>query len=268
MQNGTNRNGNGVHADAAVIDGHDLLWDGLPPAVTKALAQPLDPALVSQRRGRGNRTFAYLEGHVAIDQANRIFGYGGWGHELVGDVALREVESLDPKTGEVTRAYAYSAVVRVTVPGAPPRTDVGFHPVTEETAEGHDTAIKGAVTDGMKRGLRTYGQQFGNGLYGDQASAGNLSQPERVPVKADGRPGHARANGGKQPGQADRIEESRVRAMRAELIELGARQGFDEAAVRVAVKRQTGVDLDDLPASKLTTLVERAARKAHEAQAA
>ncbi len=33
--------------------------------------------------------------------------------------------------------------------------------------EAHEHAEKGAVTDAMKRALRTYGAQFGNGLYGD-----------------------------------------------------------------------------------------------------
>ena len=47
------RNGNGAHNDPAIIDGHELLWDGLPPAVTNALGQPIDPALVSQRKGPG-----------------------------------------------------------------------------------------------------------------------------------------------------------------------------------------------------------------------
>ena len=78
------RNGNGAHGDPAVIDGNELLWDGLSPAVTQALSQPIDSALVSQRKGRGGKFFDYLEGHVVIDQANRIFGYGGWGYELVG----------------------------------------------------------------------------------------------------------------------------------------------------------------------------------------
>ena len=78
------RNGNGAHNDPAIIGGHELLWDGLPPAVTNALGQPIDPALVSQRKGRGGRVFDYLEGHAVIDQANRIFGYGGWGYELLG----------------------------------------------------------------------------------------------------------------------------------------------------------------------------------------
>ena len=47
------RNGNGHKPDAPIVSEHDLLWDGLSPAVTQALGQPLEPALVSQRKGRG-----------------------------------------------------------------------------------------------------------------------------------------------------------------------------------------------------------------------
>ena len=160
-----NPNGHDAALDATH---HELLWDGLPPAVTNALGQPLDPALVSQRKGRAGRTYDYLEGHAVIDQANRIFGFGGWGYEVVGDVTLRQIENVDTKTGEVKTTSFYSAPVRVTVPGAPPRTDIGFNAVAEDNADGHETAIKGAVTDGMKRALRSFGVQFGNGFYGDQ----------------------------------------------------------------------------------------------------
>ena len=55
--------------------------------------------------------------------------------------------------------------MRVTVPGAPSRTDVGFQAVTDESAEGHETAFKGAVTDALKRVLGSFGDRFGNGLY-------------------------------------------------------------------------------------------------------
>ena len=128
MQNGTHRNGssNGVNKNAATVNGHDpasstgheLLWDGLSPAVTDALGQPLDPGIVSRRKGRAGRTYSYLEGHVAISEANKVFGFGGWGYDLVGDVTLRQIETVDPKTGEVGRVHVYSAPVRVTVPGA------------------------------------------------------------------------------------------------------------------------------------------------------
>ena len=159
-----------------------LHWDALAPRVTEALAQPLDPQLVSQRKGRGGRKFDYIEGHTAIDQANRIFGFGGWGYELVGDVTLRQIEQTDSRTGEVTSTAAYSAVVRVTVPGAPSRTDVGFQPVTDDSPEGHETAFKGAVTDALKRALRSFGDRFGNGLYGDPpTSTRSNGNPEPAP---------------------------------------------------------------------------------------
>ena len=251
-----NLNGNG-HNPADTIPGHDLLWDSLPPAVAERLARPLDPALVSQRKGRGNRRFDYIEGHTVIGQANDIFGFGGWGYELAGDVSLRRMESLDTKTGETKVYYAYSAPVRVSVPGAPSRTDIGFHVVAEDTPEGHETAAKGAVTDGMKRALRSFGDQFGNGLYGDQPTAAARSQA---------RPSNARGNS--KSGQEDtaRPGESQVEQMRERLISLGAEQGFGEAQVRQAVKGQTGKDLDELPARDLKPLVERAARKAQQRQ--
>ena len=178
------RNGNGHKPDAAIVAEHELLWDGLSPAVTQALGQPLDPALASQRKGRGGKSFDYLEGHIVIAQANRIFGYGGWGYELVGDVTLRRIETVNPQTGEVKVEQGYSAPVRVSVAGALPRADIGVHPVAEDTFDGHDTAIKGAVTDGLKRAFRSFGVQFGNAFYGDQPQVGNSPQPQRVPLRA------------------------------------------------------------------------------------
>ena len=252
MLNGTNHSTNGNGAYAAVAE-HELLWDALAPGVAHALSQPLDPALVSRRRGRGGRVYDYLEGHAVIALANEVFGFGGWGYELAGEVTLRRIESVDARTGEVRVACAYSAPVRVTVAGAPPRIDVGFHAVAEESAEGHETAVKGAVTDGLKRALRSFGDRFGNGLYGDHpaADAGQAARPRG-----------ARSQDG---GAAPDIE---VGFLRSRLIELGAEQGFDEARVRAAVKKQTGGDLDELPADRLAQLVERAARKAEQARRA
>ena len=275
-------NGNGHRPIAATVGEHDpassaghaLLWDGLPPAVTGALGQPLDPALISQRKGRAGRTFSYIEGHVAISEANRVFGFGGWGYELVADVTLREIENVDPYTGEVKRVRAYSAPVRVTVPGAPPRTDVGFHAVTEETAEGHETALKGAVTDGLKRALRSFGNRFGNGLYGEQQPAGAAPHPERVPVRADARSNQRpasspRRNAKRVPGAGvpgNHHDRSHVQQLRRRLVELGVEQGFDEEQVRSAVTERLGKSLDDLTAQELTPLVESATRKAYLAQ--
>ena len=260
-------NGNGHKPDAALdATHHELLWDGLPPAVTNALGQPLDPALVSQRKGRAGRTYDYLEGHAVIDQANLIFGFGGWGYELAGDVTLRQIENVDTKTGEVKTTSFYSAPVRVTVPGAPPRTDIGFNAVAEDNADGHETAIKGAVTDGMKRALRSFGVQFGNGFYGDQPA--EEANGRRLAARQTG------GNGGNSPPQRAPAQAraatgpDNVPALRKRLIEIAVEQGFDEDGVRAAVKNKTGKDLESLDASELAPLVEAAAKKLQETQQA
>lgn len=260
-----------------VSSGLDLIWDGLPPTVTAALGQPIEPALVSQRPGRAGRTVSYVEGHVAISEANRVFGFGGWGYELVADVTLREIENVDPRTGEVKRVRAYSAPVRVTVPGAPSRTDIGFHTVTEETADGHETALKGAVTDGLKRALRSFGNRFGNGLYGDQQPPGHAPRPEPVPVTANVRSNGARRSssprGGARRGPGAGVpgnhhDRDHAEQLRRRLVELGVEQGFDENEVKAAVTGKFGRDLDDLTAAELTPLVESATQKAYRAQQA
>ena len=271
-----------------------LHWDALAPRVTEALAQPLDPQLVSQRKGRGGRKFDYVEGHTAIDQANRIFGFGGWGYELVGDVSLRPIEQTDSRTGEVTSTPAYSAVVRVTVPGAPSRTDVGFQPVAEESPEGHETAFKGAVTDALKRALRSFGDRFGNGLYGDPptTNSGNRresSRPtERQAQSTAERESQPRAQG-RAPAQESQTAERRAPArrvvqperddapqsgtddaqvLRGQLIELSAQQGFSEQQLRAAVETKTGRPLEELGPAELNPLIASAADKLERRRAA
>ena len=212
-----------------------------------------------------------------IAQANRIFGYGGWGYELVGDVTLRRIETVNPQTGEVKVEQGYSAPVRVSVAGALPRADIGVHPVAEDTFDGHDTAIKGAVTDGLKRAFRSFGVQFGNAFYGDQPQVGNQPQPQRVPAPSNGRSGQAQANG-KGPvrqaqslpstGSGDRRNESQEEMLRRRIFEIAAEQGFDDDGVRTAVVNQTGKSIDDLTAAELGPLVEAASNKLRQMQQA
>ena len=220
---------NGLPAAAGALE---IMWDGLPPAVAERLAQPLDVSLVSYRKGRGGRSFPFVEGHTAIAQANRIFGYGSWGYEVL-DVSPREIRTVEEKhalsnaegTGEARSAILYWATVRVQVPGVPTRTDVGCHAVAEETQDGHDTACKGAVTDALKRALRSFGEQFGNGLYG--------------------------------AGAADPL----APALRESLQELGKALGLTGERLREAVRKRTGKDMESLSAPELAPLVRAMARK-------
>lgn len=173
----------------------------------RELDKPLDKRLESKRRGGGGRMLTYIEGHDAIDQANRIFGYGNWGYE---PVSLEQVVLEDPISKEAV-GIEYKALVKLTVRGAiAPIVDVGSQPVATWNVEdqimqrrlkasgsgkvnespftliekrearaviveAHEQAKKGAVTDALKRALRAYGNQFGNGLYGDGHT--DLSEP-------------------------------------------------------------------------------------------
>ena len=126
--------------------------------IAKLLDQPLAPALVSQRKGPGGKMLDYIEGYSAIDQANRIFGYDGWSYY---------VDSY----GQVTTADGYFYEARVTIHALGcVRQDLGFCEIQRDrdglwTVDAFDMAMKGAVTDAVKRALRTFGAQFGNSLY-------------------------------------------------------------------------------------------------------
>ena len=136
-----------------------------------ALKEALDPQHVSYRIGSRGKQVPYIEGHLAISQANRIFGYDGWGYETMS------VERLED--------YGYMARVRVTVTNTLPREDVGFTDFTVKdgkviiNAGEIDKAMKGAVTDALKRALRSFGDQFGNALYDKDAAQSPSEAPQR-----------------------------------------------------------------------------------------
>jgi hypothetical protein len=132
------------------------------PLSAEILAQldVLDPSRIATRQGPGGRVFSYLEGAEVIDTANRIFGRGNWGYELLG------------MTVEGT---TYTAHIRLTVKGCLPFADIGISVAAcksgdQPTPDAIETAKKGAVTDGVKRCLKNFGAAFGLTLYFKDAS--------------------------------------------------------------------------------------------------
>ena len=141
--------------------------------VVERLNEPIDPGRVKTRRAPGGRTVSYIEGHDAIATANIIFGYGNWGYR---------VEDIN-RDGRLVYA-----TVTVTVAGGIPFTDVGVSIARaregeEPSYEAIETAIKGAVTDGVKRALKNYGPQFGLSLYNRNDS--NDAQQVEVPEASE-----------------------------------------------------------------------------------
>lgn len=153
---------------------------------TTLLDQPLDMTRIKHRQGGGGRQLAYISGKFAMDQANRIFGYGQWGYKVVNRGQLL----VDGPDGN--KLTMYTADVELWVTGADfafPGAGVGI--VTKPyTVDMHEKAYKEAETDAMKRALRHYGDQFGLCLYDgeDYVDAGNgeMVQVKNVPIQ--GRP--------------------------------------------------------------------------------
>jgi DNA recombination protein Rad52 len=130
-----------------------LDWDG----IATELRKPLDAKHV--RPPPQGKYGEYVEGWHVIAEANRIFGFAGWSYSLDTLVKTNQAE----KNGK--HYVGYAATVTVTVDTVS-RTDVG-HGQGQMGNEGdsHDSAIKEAVTDALKRALRTFGNQFGLALY-------------------------------------------------------------------------------------------------------
>lgn len=131
-------------------------------AQIELLRQPLDRNRVNKRASGGGVQVSYLKGYDVIEAANRIFGFGRWGYDVLGV----DLTNIPGENGEIVGGY-YAARVRLTVAGCIPITEEGVCAVSEGKSprakiDSHDMARKGAVTDAMKRALRIFGDQFGN----------------------------------------------------------------------------------------------------------
>jgi DNA recombination protein Rad52 len=168
-----------------------------------ALSAPLDRAKVRQRR-QGRSQVSYLEGWQVIAEANRIFGFDGWQRETV---ALRCVHQAERLIGEEQRpgwGVTYTARVRISISastaGQPALIREGCgagHGIDIDLGQAHESALKEAETDAMKRALMTFGNAFGLALYdkqqrevtgaaasgGDRPNTGQVSRPRSTPLR-------------------------------------------------------------------------------------
>jgi hypothetical protein len=174
-----------------------------------ALAAPLNRALVSSReQGRGQ--VCYLQSWVVINEANRIFGFDGWQRQTLFCHCVAQAERLIGAKGQGREqkpgwGVTYIARVRITVfagnQGPLIREGTGAgHGIDTDQGLAHESAIKEAETDAMKRALITFGNPFGLALYdksqrqvsGSGVSQGQVSgsgvgrRPEQVSGIAEG----------------------------------------------------------------------------------
>lgn len=121
------------------------------------LKKKLDPQFVKDPpQGKYGQ---YIEGWHAIAEANRIFGHDQWSYD-VKEIRLTNEESDGGK-----HRIGYMAVV-TTVALDVSRCDVGHgQGFGKSLGDAHDSAVKEAVTDALKRSLRSFGNPFGLALY-------------------------------------------------------------------------------------------------------
>lgn len=152
------------------------------PEQNAALSAPLNSAHVAQRRQGGSQV-SYIEGWHAIAEANRIFGFDAWCRETD---EIRCVSERERKIGQQQKdgwAVTYICRVRVRV-GNLMREGCGAgHGIDADLGQAHESAIKEAETDAMKRALMTFGNPFGLALY-DKSHANVQSAPKADPVPA------------------------------------------------------------------------------------
>lgn len=145
----------------------------LTDEIVEQLKQPMELVRVKTRRARDGGVVPYISGEDAINTANRIFNFA-WSSQVDEIKFMQADERAELRwnpdtqkreaTGERKVTGIYYAIVSVTACYIT-KTDVGRCICDGNAAETHDMAIAGAVTDGLKRALRQFGDQFGNSLY-------------------------------------------------------------------------------------------------------
>ncbi|KAE8613520.1 hypothetical protein XENTR_v10007753 [Xenopus tropicalis] len=127
-------------------------------AVQNALRQKLGPEYISSRQAGGGQKVCYIEGHRVISLANEMFGYNGWSHSIT----QQNVDFVDLSNGKFY--VGVCAFVKVQLKDGSYHEDVGYG-VSEglkSKALSLEKARKEAVTDGLKRALKCFGNALGN----------------------------------------------------------------------------------------------------------
>jgi DNA repair and recombination protein RAD52 len=145
------------------------------------LAKKLDPKNVHPPAKYGPKG-DYLEGWFVIQEANRIFGFNGWSYDIHEVKCVSERERDIGQQKKPGFGVTYTARVCVIVQGVQ-RVDVGAgHGYDVDCGLAHESAIKEAVTDALKRGLRTFGNAFGLALYDKTRENVGVDEPTPTPI--------------------------------------------------------------------------------------
>lgn len=148
--------------------------------VKEELQKPLDPAAI--KPAPQGKYGDYVEAYHVIREANRIFGEDGWSYEVT---RLELTSRIEAGNGNVRVGYLCG--VRVNVDGVIREglaVGIGTSKPDNE-ADAHESAVKEAETDAMKRALRSFGNTFGLALYEKDKSKREVAAPRDPRKVAD-----------------------------------------------------------------------------------
>jgi DNA repair and recombination protein RAD52 len=143
----------------------------------KTLSYNLDESRV-KTIDKAGMSFKYLETYDVINVANTIFNY-------MWDYTITKLQEVQREVNQnQNHVITYSAIVKVRIYDNQrnfiEREDTGVGIGTARTVgEAIDNASKSAVSDSLKRALRSLGSQFGNNLY--QKTPQNQQQSYQQP---------------------------------------------------------------------------------------
>jgi DNA repair and recombination protein RAD52 len=128
--------------------------------IIRELQKPLDSSVIKQRDQAG-RSLSYIESWHAIAEANRIFGHLSWDRQTYN----MNMVQCEQKGDKGLWYVSYTARSVITFDGVT-REGTGFgQGIDKDLGKAHESAIKEAESDAMKRALMTFGNPFGLALY-------------------------------------------------------------------------------------------------------
>lgn len=129
----------------------------------KKLNASLAPSDVSTRTQSG-KLLSFLEGWRAIDKMNEIVGPGCWSYDVPDPRVVSDEQRDDGEKGKRWHVtYTARCVMKV---GDATIGDWGAgHGIDRDRGLAHESAIKEAATDALKRCLKSLGRSMGLALY-------------------------------------------------------------------------------------------------------
>jgi len=132
--------------------------------IKAALGAKLSPANVKSRQ-QGSSKVSFVEGWHVIAEANRIFGFDNWTRETIDIKCVSEREREIGNSKAPGWGVTYLCKARVIVDGVAREGCGAGHGIDRDLGQAHESAIKEAETDAMKRAFMTFGNPFGLALY-------------------------------------------------------------------------------------------------------